>query len=134
MTNIFTKKTTKSGAVQYRNVTENIIVSSKDLDPVLLARLDAAEEGAKIPESADIDTAGAEPVVIKDGVKTRKITLTRPLLVNGFVYRNGVEIEVPADQADDLIRIDREHGEYEANLVKSRDGTRKSDVRPQDIQ
>lgn len=134
----FTKKTTASGAIQYRNATENKIVSKDKLSPELLARLDVAPEGTKVAETADIvPTAGTtegSSVVPTAGVETREIVLTHPILVNGKVYKANEPYVLPVATAEDYLRIDREHTEYEASLVRSRDYSEKASVRPQDVQ
>lgn len=135
MQNVYTRKTTTSGAIQYRNVTENKIVSKDTLDPALLARIDAAPEGTHVGESAEIVESAGEAYEVEEGVKTRTIELAHPLLVNGKVFKGGEPIEVPEDQADDLLRMDREHSAYEANLIRGNDRSRKAaSIRPQDIQ
>lgn len=134
MQDIFTKKTTSTGQIQYRNVTENKIVKKSDLSENLLARLDAADEGVHVAESAEILVGSGEVPVVVEGEKTRTIQLTHNLMVNGVIFEGGKTITVSSVQADDLIRIDREHSNYEAGLIKKTDKSRKPDVRPQDIQ
>lgn len=130
----FTKKTLESGAVQYRNATENKIVSKDSLSELLLAKLDAAPEGTKVPEDANItENEGTKEPEIKDGHKKVTITLEHPILVNDVVYKAG-EIEVDEEVAEDLVRIDREHSEYETNLLRSQNLAKEApQIRVQDV-
>lgn len=130
----FTKKTQSDGKVQYRNATENKIVGKDTLDELLLAKLDAAPEGTKVPENADLDDSNAEAPAVPAGEKTRKITLRVPLMINGKVFPGGKEIEVSETQYDDLDRMQHEYGEYEANLIRQRTFDKNGEPRPQDVQ
>ena len=131
----FTKKTLEDGKVVYHNETDNKDVKKSSLSDELIARLDVAEEGTKVPESADIDEK-ANPAAksVKKTSKTETVNLAHPLLINGKVYRANEDIEVPADVAKDLKRMDKEHGQYEQDLLRSQNKAREaSQVKPSDV-
>lgn len=131
---VFTKKTDDNGVVRYRNVTENKPVAKDKLSAELLARLDIAPEGTEVPESPDIDETVNEVAKAPTKGKVRKINLLHPILVNGKVYQRG-DITVPEEMADDLLRIDEENTQYEANLMKDQGkALMAGEVRAQDVQ
>jgi len=132
---VFTRKTNAKGTVVYRNVSENKQVKEEDVPAHVLATLKEMPEGTKVPESAELaDNAGQAPVAPQKGVATRTIEIDRNILINGVVYRGNQEITVPEEVAVELLRMNKEHNQYERNLVKKQDFSRQAEVRPQDVQ
>jgi len=70
-------------------------------------------------------TPSAEPVA--EAPKTVKIDLRNPIRIsnvkNTWEFPAGRGIEVPADMAEDVKRIDDDHQDYKANLLIKRTST-----------
>ena len=134
---VYTKKTLESGQVQYRKDGKLISNEERDgLDPKLLARLDTAPEGTKVPESDEViatDDNTAPAPETKE--KLVEIHLERNHMVNGKVYLGGYDVEidpetrevvaetpikikVTEDMAEELLRNDRNNTTYEKNLMR----------------
>lgn len=73
------------------------------------------------------DKATPETSAPAEAPKTTKIDLRNPITVSNvhqtWNFPAGQDIEVPADMADDLKRMDREQEDYKASLLVKRTST-----------
>ena len=132
---VYTKNVTKAGVAQYR--LDGKLVAKEDIPSLVLDKLEIAPEGTNVPADDSIDTDAVPVAEVPENVTTVSIHLEHTLCVNGKAYRGGTElnedgeeedvyIDVPADQAEDLKRIDKANSRYEKNLHRGQDLSRKA--------
>ena len=87
---------------------------------------DVAPEAPVAPaENAPVLPVAPPADEIPRAALTTFIRLEHNIMVNGRVFPAGENVEVPADQAEDLRRIDAENTSYELSLVRKADKTAK---------
>ena len=132
----FTKKTTSAGQVQYRK--DGNLVSVETVDEKMLAKLNVAPEGTKVPEDDQVQPTPENGVAKTPNVPAEQLVeihLERNHMVNGKVYLGGynttvdpetnevleedpIKIKVTKEMATELQRNDRRHTTYEKNLMR----------------
>lgn len=121
----YMKKTSEDGKVNYFKIDstdeagepKKERIAKNKIAKDILARLDVIDEDTPVSDQLEIDTDSVETATDEMNSvsqETRKVSLKRPILINGKAYKDGTIVSV--DLAEDLERIDEQNTQYQADL------------------